>query len=151
MTCPFLTFAQKVPPTAPSLVEEPCKPSPCGPNSVCRPVGNAPVCSCQSNYLGLPPDCRPECVSSSECAPSQACLNLKCQDPCKETCGRDAQCKVVNHNPICVCPSGWTGDPMTGCRIIPSKHDSTNYSNSSTLCNCMCLTSNNLTFCSTHT
>ncbi|EFX65777.1 hypothetical protein DAPPUDRAFT_229540, partial [Daphnia pulex] len=109
-----------IPPTAPSLVEEPCKPSPCGPNSVCRPVGNAPVCSCQPNYLGLPPDCRPECVSSSECAPSQACLNLKCQDPCKETCGREAQCKVVNHNPICVCPSGWTGDPMTGCRIIPT-------------------------------
>ncbi len=115
-------------PTQPSVVERPCVPTPCGPNSQCREVGNAPVCSCQSGYLGVPPECRPECVTSSECAPSQSCVNFKCQDPCPGTCGRDAQCRVVNHNPICVCPSGWTGDPLTGCHIIPSKHVfSTNY------------------------
>ena len=111
-------------PTSPNVVEQPCNPTPCGPNSVCRPVGNSPVCSCQPGYLGVPPECRPECVSNSECAPSQACVNLKCQDPCPGTCGRDAQCRVVNHNPICVCPSGYTGDPLTGCHIQPSKHGS---------------------------
>lgn len=109
-------------PTEPSVVK-PCDPSPCGPNSICRPVGTEPVCSCISGYDGIPPDCRPECVSSSECPPSKACVNMKCQDPCPGACGRDAQCRVVNHSPICVCPSGWTGDPLTGCRIIPSKHD----------------------------
>lgn len=103
-------------------MSEPCNPSPCGPNSVCRPVGSEPVCSCKSGYEGVPPECRPECISSSECPPSKACVNQKCQDPCPGACGRDAQCRVVNHSPICVCPSGWTGDPITGCRIIPSKH-----------------------------
>lgn len=95
-------------------------PSPCGPNSQCREVGNVPVCSCQPGYMGVPPECRPECVSSSECPPSLACINFKCQDPCTGTCGRDAECRVLNHNPTCVCPSGWTGDPLTGCSPIPS-------------------------------
>lgn len=116
----FTTY-RIVPPTSPSVIEKPCDPPPCGPHSTCRPVGNAPVCACQPGYLGIPPECRPECVSSSECAPAQACLNFKCQDPCPGTCGRDAQCKIVNHNPICICPAGWIGDPLTGCRIIPSK------------------------------
>lgn len=132
-----------VPPTSPNVVERPCDPPPCGPHSTCRPVGNAPVCACQSGYLGIPPECRPACVSSSECAPTQACLNSKCQDPCTGTCGKDAECKVVNHNPICVCPAGWTGDPLTGCRIIPSKKCSfatnslsmNNWSNYLKLCN----------------
>lgn len=101
------------------MTEQPCNPTPCGPNSICRPVGSSPVCSCQPGYLGVPPECRPECVSNSECSPSQACLNLKCQNPCEGACGRDSECRVVGHNPICVCPSGYTGDPLTGCRIIP--------------------------------
>ena len=117
----FLIITCKGPPTSPNVVEQPCTPTPCGPNSICRPVGNAPVCGCQPGYLGVPPECRPECVSNSECSPSQACVNLKCQDPCKDTCGRDSECRVVGHNPICSCPSGYTGDPVTGCRIIPSK------------------------------
>lgn len=111
-----------IPPTEPSVVD-PCNPTPCGPNSACRPVGTQPVCTCLSGYQGLPPDCRPECVSSSECPSSQACINQKCRDPCPGTCARDATCRVVNHQPICACPDGWTGDPVTtGCRIIPCKH-----------------------------
>jgi hypothetical protein len=129
----FLITMNSVPPTSPNVFEKPCDPPPCGPHSTCRPVGNAPVCACQPGYLGIPPECRPECVSSSECAPSKACLNFKCQDPCIGTCGRDAKCQIVNHNPICVCPSGWTGDPITGCHIIPSKHDSPKPSNNLTV------------------
>ena len=110
-------------PTSPNVLEEPCNPTPCGPNSICRPVGTSAACSCQAGYLGVPPECRPECVSNSECSPSQACRNLKCHDPCKDTCGNNAECRVVGHNPICSCPLGYTGDPFTGCRIIPSKPD----------------------------
>ena len=97
----------------PSL--NPCEPSPCGPNSVCRITNGHAVCSCQPNFLGSPPSCRPECVVSSECPQNQACISQKCQDPCPGTCGIDARCQVVNHNPICSCPSRFTGDPFVQC------------------------------------
>ncbi|KAJ9598210.1 hypothetical protein L9F63_011093, partial [Diploptera punctata] len=94
---------------------DPCSPSPCGPNSVCRVRGGNAVCSCQPNYVGAPPSCRPECVTSSECPQNQACISQKCQDPCPGTCGVDARCQVVNHNPICSCPPEYTGDPFVLC------------------------------------
>jgi len=113
-------------PTAPVVEEKPCTPTPCGPNSLCREVGNFPVCSCMPGFQGVPPECRPECVSNSECPPTQACTNNKCRDPCPGTCGFNAQCRVINHNPMCVCPSGYTGDALTHCQIIPSKPSLTN-------------------------
>ena len=99
----------------------PCSPSPCGPNSVCRAVDNHPVCSCQPNYSGTPPTCRPECVVSSECDLTQACLRNKCQDPCPGSCGQNAKCQVINHNPICSCMEGHTGDPFRRCYVAPRK------------------------------
>ena len=70
-------------------------------------------------YFGAPPGCRPECVINSECAPSLACINLKCANPCVGVCGINAKCDVVNHNPICSCPVGYIGDPFTSCRQKP--------------------------------
>lgn len=90
-------------------------PSPCGPYSECRRVDNHAVCSCQREYIGTPPACRPECMVSSECALNKACVNKKCSDPCPGTCGPDARCQVVNHNPICSCAPGFTGDPFVRC------------------------------------
>lgn len=101
----------------PTIVH-PCNLSPCGPNSQCREVNDQAVCSCVPGYIGNPPTCRPECVSSTECPLNQACVNQKCIDPCPGTCGFNALCQVVNHNPICSCPSRYTGDPFTSCRII---------------------------------
>lgn len=63
----------------------------------------------------MPPNCRPECVISSECPLNQACVNQKCVDPCPGTCGLNTRCQVINHNPICVCKDGYTGDPFTRC------------------------------------
>ncbi len=94
---------------------QPCIPSPCGPNSQCREVDNHAVCSCLPNYIGSAPNCRPECVVSSECAQDKACLNKKCQDPCPGTCGQNARCQVVSHNPICSCSPDFTGDPFVRC------------------------------------
>lgn len=94
---------------------DPCLPTPCGPNSLCRVVGGHAVCSCQEGYLGSPPSCRPECVVSSECPQNRACMSQKCRDPCPGTCGLQAQCQVVNHNPICSCPPHFTGDPFIRC------------------------------------
>lgn len=99
----------------------PCAPSPCGPFSECRMFNGHAVCSCQSGYVGSPPSCRPECMVSSECALNRACVNQKCADPCPGTCGLNARCQVINHNPICSCHAGFTGDPFTRCLKPESK------------------------------
>lgn len=99
----------------------PCLPSPCGPYSICRVQNDRPVCSCTAGYLGAPPNCRPECVVNSECPLDRACSNQKCVDPCPGTCGFNARCRVVNHNPICSCPSGYIGDPFSRCIVEESK------------------------------
>lgn len=100
----------------------PCDPSPCGPYSQCHEVNQHAVCSCQVDFIGMPPNCRPECVVSSECAQDKACLNQQCKTPCAaDVCASNAICKVVNHNPICSCSSGFTGDPFVECNRIESK------------------------------
>lgn len=101
--------------------KNPCSPSPCGPNSQCRAPNNAAVCSCLPGFIGTPPSCRPECVLSSECLQTQACVNNKCTDPCLGSCGLNAKCLVINHSPICSCPPGQTGDPFRSCFPIPCK------------------------------
>lgn len=95
--------------------QNPCEPTPCGPNSQCRQVNMQAVCSCLPNYIGSPPACRPRCIVNSECDPSKACINQKCDDPCPHSCGLRAHCIVKNHSPICTCPLGMTGDPFTQC------------------------------------
>lgn len=95
--------------------QNPCSPSPCGPNSQCREINEQAVCSCVPGFIGSPPTCRPECVTSSECPLNEACLNQKCIDPCPGTCGLNALCQVSNHNPICSCPPRNTGDPFSRC------------------------------------
>jgi hypothetical protein len=100
---------------------DPCRPSPCGPNSQCKPVNGQGVCSCLPSYVGSPPGCRPECVVSSECSQNRACVNQKCVDPCPGTCGLNTRCEVINHSPICSCTQGFTGDPFTRCIPIPRK------------------------------
>jgi len=101
------------------IQQDVCQPSPCGPNSQCRSVNNHDVCSCAPGFVGSPPTCRPECVTSSECSQNQACVNQKCRDPCPGTCGFEAICQVVNHNPICSCPTSYTGDPFRYCSSKP--------------------------------
>lgn len=104
-----------------ATVVEPCTPSPCGPNSLCRNVNDQAVCSCAPEYIGTPPNCRPECVVNAECSSAKACHRFKCTDPCPGSCGIGARCEVINHNPICSCPQGLTGDPFIRCYEIPRK------------------------------
>lgn len=108
-------FFITAPPRAP---QNPCDPSPCGPNSNCRQLNEQAVCSCRENYIGSPPQCRPECIVNSECGADRACVNQKCADPCPNTCGLGAVCNVRNHNPICACRAGFTGDPFIRCSQI---------------------------------
>lgn len=103
-------------------VTDPCNPSPCGPNSRCRQSNGHATCSCITGYIGSPPSCRPECAVSSDCPLNEACSNQKCRDPCLGTCGLQATCNVINHNPICSCASTMTGDPFIQCQIIRKPH-----------------------------
>lgn len=98
-----------------------CVPTPCGPNSQCRIVGETAVCSCLPNYLGRAPNCRPECMTNSECPRNLACINERCVDPCVGSCASEAICTCYNHQATCRCPDGYVGDPFVACSPLPSK------------------------------
>lgn len=102
---------------------DPCQPSPCGPNSQCRVVGEIPSCSCLKDFTGVPPNCRPECVSNVECPNHLACINQKCKDPCPGLCGQNAECRVISHAANCICLIGFIGDPFSSCAIPPPQLD----------------------------
>ena len=93
----------------------PCIPSPCGPNSQCQVSGNEASCLCFPNYVGSPPNCRPECIINPDCSTNQACINNKCTDPCTGTCGLNAQCAVISHAVTCTCIQGYTGNAFIQC------------------------------------
>lgn len=118
----FVLFSLQVMKVEPIL--DPCQPSPCGSNAQCRKINNVAVCSCLPSFIGSPPSCRPECVVSADCSLNKACSNQKCKDPCPGTCGFNARCQVVNHNPICSCAKGYTGDPFIRCVVEESKNQS---------------------------
>jgi len=84
---------------------DPCNPSPCGSNGQCRVIGE--IASCVY----------PECIINQDCSRDKACFAQKCQDPCRDVCGLNAICQVVNHNAICSCPPGYYGEPKQQCII----------------------------------
>merc|ERR1712032_700445 len=57
-----------------------------------------------------------ECEYDHDCDHQLACFDFKCRDPCIGTCGQLAECQVRDHRPICSCPQGYTGDPLTACK-----------------------------------
>ncbi|ODN02991.1 Slit 3 protein [Orchesella cincta] len=92
----------------------------CGPNSVCRVMGNgSPVCECQPGKLGSPPNCRDNvCRYNNDCPQEQACFKRTCADPCgRARCGQYATCKAINHFAVCACPNDPDKDPLEegGC------------------------------------
>lgn len=98
--------------------QNPCIPNICGPNTACHALGETPVCSCLPNYVGRPPNCRPECTINADCTGNHVCQNERCKNPCPASCGVNALCSVSNHSPICSCLSGYTGDPFVECSPI---------------------------------
>jgi len=104
----------------PLIQKDPCVPSPCGSFSQCRNIGGSPACTCLENYMGQPPNCRPECTIHSECLSDKACINMKCIDPCPGSCGTNALCSVINHIPTCRCPEGYTGNTFVFCEMLPA-------------------------------
>lgn len=105
----------------------PCVPSPCGPYSECRVTLNTYTCTCLPNYQGSPPQCRPECISNSDCRFDLACINMKCKDPCVGSCGFNSECHVYNHIPQCTCPQGYVGNPFVSCYIQQAQRKNYSY------------------------
>lgn len=123
------------PPPEPS---NPCNPSPCGSNALCRVENGYAVCECLPEYRGNPyQNCRPECLANSDCPMNRACIRNKCQDPCPGTCGIDALCTVSNHIPICTCPDKFTGDAFTQCTPFIGELQASEYLSSSYLSSCL--------------
>ena len=106
----------------PVEVVQPCNPSPCGINAVCREVNEAASCTCIRDYTGNPYiECKPECVVNAECPRHLACVSQHCVDPCPGVCGHHATCSVTNHVPQCRCDPGYTGDAFTACVRITTR------------------------------
>lgn len=101
--------------------QSPCALSPCGINAVCNERNGAGSCSCVPEFFGDPyVECRPECVTNSDCPKSRSCVNNKCLDPCSSgTCGINAECRVFSHSPSCSCLEGYTGNPSSSCHRVP--------------------------------
>ena len=61
----------------------------------------------------------PGCTTNSDCPDYTACRNTQCMNPCAvdEPCAPTANCKVINHQPVCTCPDGYIGSPTTECRL----------------------------------
>jgi len=115
-----------------------CDPSQCGYNAQCRFINGDGACTCNSGFFGNPyQGCRPECLVSSECPQDQVCVSTKCidpsqqdisnqpevaaavaeEDPCEPIrCGYNAKCQAFNGEGVCICNSGFFGDPYMGCR-----------------------------------
>ncbi|RXG61182.1 hypothetical protein Avbf_05571 [Armadillidium vulgare] len=65
------------------------------------------------------------CESNDECSMDNSCINNVCYDACSfGTCSEDAECKVSNHRPVCICPSGSDGNPLSGCQKPISDYES---------------------------
>ena len=62
-----------------------------------------------------------ECYNNNDCPNDRKCLNERCVNPCtnSDTCGRGAFCHGRDHNAVCNCPFGYTGNPQREC--IPRK------------------------------
>jgi hypothetical protein len=107
------TFSVVSPVEAP---RDPCNPSPCGANAICKERNGAGACMCMREFFGDPyTGCRPECVLNTDCSRDKACVNNKCKNPCIGTCGINAECRVINHAPSCSCYPGYIGDPLNAC------------------------------------
>lgn len=128
---PFMQcVVHEIPVPRPADQIDPCIPSPCGANAICKVQNNAGACMCLPEYIGNPYEgCRPECSLNSDCPSNRACINNKCRDPCPGTCGQNADCQVINHLPSCMCIPRYTGDPFRYCIPVQERKCTINDNN----------------------
>ncbi len=78
-----------------------------------------PVCLCLKGFQrDAVRGCRrADCAVDNDCAADKKCVRGRCENPCAVSgaCGRNAECRVVAHEPRCVCPPGHYGNPRVTC------------------------------------
>lgn len=59
------------------------------------------------------------CDNNNDCPDHASCRNRLCINPCAldDPCSKNANCKVLNHEPVCTCPDGYIGDPTISCEL----------------------------------
>uniref|UniRef100_A0A182M1U8 EGF-like domain-containing protein n=1 Tax=Anopheles culicifacies TaxID=139723 RepID=A0A182M1U8_9DIPT len=95
----------------------------CGRNADCNARNHVAECECKQGFFrdaaGI---CRKvECASDEDCSSDKVCDNHACKIACltSETpCGANALCSAENHQQVCYCQPGFTGDPKRGCSLI---------------------------------
>lgn len=110
-----------------------CRLERCGINAQCRSRDHYAECTCARGYEGNPHvECQlivheqpktpgAECTKNDDCLYDKTCKNERCVNPCAEdSCGSGAYCHVQNREPVCRCPTGFTGDARVGC--VPRKY-----------------------------
>lgn len=106
---------------------EPCAKA-CGLKAECTVRDKRAICTCPTDLTGNPfIECvsipgriisGKKCVTNSDCDRSLTCINDTCLAVCPSNCGINANCTLINHDPICHCPPGTTGDPFKICKEI---------------------------------
>lgn len=73
--------------------------------------------ACPAGQLCQRGACIAGCRTHHDCPSERSCLNGQCLDPCLKdgACGKNALCKVSEHNAICLCPDGFQGDAKVAC------------------------------------
>lgn len=111
-----------------SKCQNPCAViEPCQAPSECQVEPSEPVrtmiCVCPEGYISSGSGtCKPappilqigECASDSDCPADKACVRGICTNPCD--CGVNAECRIRDHRPICVCVPGYLGNPDIECK-----------------------------------
>ncbi|SPP80067.1 blast:Fibrillin-1, partial [Drosophila guanche] len=86
-----------------------CAAGTCHPSAICEVTPEGPICKCPPHFVGDPKSagCRPDgqCPNGdADCPANTICAGGRCQNPCDNACGSNAECKVVNRKPVCSCP-----------------------------------------------
>ncbi|KAK0077551.1 hypothetical protein PV326_009982, partial [Microctonus aethiopoides] len=103
---------------------DPC-PGSCGIDALCYTINHTLLCECPRCYYGDPNDkCQSftealdpskDCENSTSCGMSEKCILDLCRNPCPGSCGINAICTVLKHEPNCRCPKCYEGDALIKC------------------------------------
>jgi hypothetical protein len=93
----------------------------CGRNSECTARNHVGECECKEGFYADGKVCKKiECQTDNDCSNDKRCDNHMCKLVClmSSTCGENALCTSENHQQVCQCQPGHTGDPKVSCKVI---------------------------------